>query len=211
MQHKGTIALETARLFLRRLTPGDAHAMYTNWSGDPEVGRFLRLRAHRSETETALLLSAWDTLYANPDYYQWGIVEKASGTLIGAISLYNDFAAGPLLRQWNAPGLDASREVWCPGYSLGKAWWGQGYATEALRAVTDYWFTACGGSWLGGCCALENRASKCVLAHAGFVLDHTGTDHKLDGTPMPCQYVYLTRPRWEETHRNKGESIERTD
>ncbi len=211
MRCMGTIPLETPRLFLRRLNPGDAHAMYTNWSGDPEVGRFLRWRTHRSEEETHMLLSAWDALYANPDYFQWGIVEKSSGTLIGAISLYNDFAAGPLLRQWNTPKVDASQGVWCPGYSLGKAWWGQGYATEALQAVTAYWFTHCGGSWLGGCYALENFASGRVLAHAGFVLDHTGTDHKLDGTPMPCQYVYLTLSQWEDLCKSKGESIERTD
>ena len=83
MRHAGTQTLETDRLFLRRLLPQDAGMMYANWASDPEVTRFLRWEPHKNALETVGLLAAWATLYPNPDYYQWAIVEKASGQVFG--------------------------------------------------------------------------------------------------------------------------------
>ena len=76
MRHAGTQELETDRLFLRRLLPEDADMMYANWASDPQVTRFLRWEPHKNALETLDLLAAWATLYPNPDYYQWAIVEK---------------------------------------------------------------------------------------------------------------------------------------
>ena len=89
MRHAGTQTLETDRLFLRQLLPEDAEQMYTNWASDPEVTRFLRWEPHKNALETVGLLAAWATLYPNPDYYQWAIVEKASGQVFGSISIFN--------------------------------------------------------------------------------------------------------------------------
>ena len=79
MRHAGTQPLETDRLLLRRLLPEDAEQMYANWASDPQVTRFLRWEPHKNALETLGLLAAWATLYPNPDYYQWAMVEKASG------------------------------------------------------------------------------------------------------------------------------------
>ena len=79
MRHTGTLELETDRLLLRRLLPQDAPQMYANWANDPAVTRFLRWEPHKSPAETRELLSAWAELYPNPDYYQWAMVEKATG------------------------------------------------------------------------------------------------------------------------------------
>ena len=89
MRHAGTQELETDRLFLRRLLPEDADMMYANWASDPLVTRFLRWEPHKNALETLGLLAAWATLYPNPDYYQWAIVEKASGQVFGSISIFN--------------------------------------------------------------------------------------------------------------------------
>ena len=87
MRHVGTQELETNRLLLRRLLPEDAGQMYQNWASDPEVTRWLRWEPHKNELETVGLLAAWATLYPNPDYYQWAIVEKSSGQVFGGISI----------------------------------------------------------------------------------------------------------------------------
>mgnify|MGYP000566731128 CR=1 FL=1 len=89
MRHAGTQELETDRLFLRRLLPEDADMMYANWASDPQVTRFLRWEPHKNALETLGLLAAWATLYPNPDYYQWAIVEKASGQVFGSIGIFN--------------------------------------------------------------------------------------------------------------------------
>ena len=107
MRHIGTPELETDRLLLRRLLPQDAPQMYENWANDPAVTRFLRWEPHKSPAETRELLSAWAELYPNPDYYQWAMVEKATGQVFGSISVYNALLGEPQQKaKW--PGLELS-------------------------------------------------------------------------------------------------------
>ena len=210
MQHQGTCPLKTHRLLLRRLSVQDAHAMFTGWAGDPQIFLFMRRGAHRDETMTHALLAAWEAAYAKPDYYHWGIVEQVSGQLIGEISLFDDrYSAGSARNCWRCTGLDGTDGVWSPGYCIGKSWQGQGFATEALRAVVDYWFSVCGGTWLAGCHATENPASGCVLRHIGFQFDHSSMDRKFDGTPVECNYYNLPLPLWETM--KKENTLERID
>ena len=111
MRHAGTQDIETPRLLLRRLLPEDAPQMYANWASDPEVTRYLRWEPHKSPAETRELLAAWALLYPNPDYYQWAMVEKATGQVFGSISLYNSLPGEPQQKtEW--PGLDLTDGVW---------------------------------------------------------------------------------------------------
>ena len=120
MRHVGTQELETKRLLLRRLLPEDAAMMYQNWASDPAVTRFLRWEPHKNELETVGLLAAWATLYPNPDYYQWAIVEKSSGQVFGSISIFNALLGDPAQKAlW--PQLDCADGVWEAGYCLGRA------------------------------------------------------------------------------------------
>lgn len=147
MRHAGTQDIETPRLLLRRLLPEDAPQMYANWASDPEVTRYLRWEPHKSPAETRELLAAWALLYPNPDYYQWAMVEKATGQVFGSISLYNSLPGEPQQKtEW--PGLDLTDGVWEPGYCIGRKWWNKGFTTEALRAVVAYWFTHTDSRWL---------------------------------------------------------------
>ena len=199
MRHVGTQEIETPRLLLRRLTPADAPAMYRNWANDPAVTRFLRWEPHKDENETFALLTAWEELYQNPDYYQWCMVEKSTGEVFGSMSFYDDTAGDPgAAAGWQARGFDISQGVWEPGYCIGRAWWGKGYTTEALNAVVDYWFTRTDGTWLACCHAVENPASGRVMQKAGFVYSHDATYHKFDGTPVSCRTYLLTRDAWQE-------------
>lgn len=201
MRQIGTQPLETNRLLLRRMHPDDAAAMYRNWAGDAAVTRWLRWDPHPNAAHTRRLLAAWEELYANPDYYQWGIVEKATGTLFGSISLY-DSAIGEGCRPalWRTPGLDFSAGIWEPGYCIGRAWWNRGYTTEALRAVVRYWFSGTDSTWLACSHAAANPASGRVMQKAGFVYDHSAQYHKFDGTAVDCRVYSLTRSAWAVQH-----------
>ena len=113
--------------------------VYRNWANDPAVTRFLRWEPHKDENETFALLAAWDELYQNPDYYQWCMVDKATGEVFGSMSFYDDTAGEPgEAAGWQARGFDISQGVWEPGYCIGRAWWGKGYTTEALNAVGQH-------------------------------------------------------------------------
>lgn len=192
MRHAGTQEIVTERLLLRRLLPQDAEMMYENWASDPEVTRFLRWEPHRNALQTAGLLAAWATLYLNPDYYQWAIVEKATGQVFGSISIFNA-ALGAQEKKAAWPELDTSGGVWEVGYCIGRKWWNKGFTTEALKAVVDYWFRNTDSNWLCCCYAKKNPASGRVMQKAGFVYHHDGIDHKFDGTPVECRYCLLTR------------------
>lgn len=102
MRHAGTQEIETERLVLRRLTPEDAGMMYQNWANDPQVTKYLRWEPHKNADETRELLTAWALLYPNGDYYQWGIVEKATGQVFGSIGGFylqlRRTGAGPVAR-----------------------------------------------------------------------------------------------------------------
>ena len=198
MRHAGTQEIETPRLLLRRLAPADAPAMYRNWANDPAVTRYMRWEPHKDETETFALLTAWEELYPNPDYYQWCLVDKATGAVFGSMSFCDDRMGEPgAAETWRSLGFDTSQGVWEPGYCIGRAWWGQGLMTEALQAVVDYWFTRTDSTWLACCHAVENPASGRVMQKAGFVYHHDDTYHKFDGTPVPCHTYFLTRDAWQ--------------
>lgn len=207
MRHTGTQTIETERLLLRRLLPEDAGAMYRNWASDPEVTKYLRWEPHQSLAETRALLSAWAELYANPDYYQWAIVEKSTGEVFGSLSLFDGRATPgdvPDPAAWRTPGLPFEDGVWEAGYCIGRPWWGRGYMTEALRAVVRYWFTQTDGGWLACSHAAPNAASGAVMRKAGFVYDHEAVYHKFDGTPVSCRVYCLTRAAYERLYDRKG-------
>ena len=167
MRHAGTQDIETPRLLLRRLLPEDAPQMYANWASDPEVTRYLRWEPHKSPAETRELLAAWALLYPNPDYYQWAMVEKATGQVFGSISLYNSLPGEPQQKtEW--PGLDLTDGVWEPGYCIGRKWWNKGFTTSGR-----------------------------VMEKAGFVYHHNTVYHKFDGTPVECRSYLLTRKAFE--------------
>jgi RimJ/RimL family protein N-acetyltransferase len=54
------------------------------------------------------------------------------------------------------------------GYWLGTAYWGKGYATEALHAVIDYAFADLGHEALHARARVTNPASRRVLEKCGF-------------------------------------------
>ena len=124
MRHAGTHDIETPRLILRRLTPADAPAMYRNWANDPAVTRFLRWEPHKDENETFALLTAWEELYQNPDYYQWCMVDKATGEVFGSMSFYDDTAGEGLMTE----ALQAVVDYWFT--RTDSTWLACGHAVE---------------------------------------------------------------------------------
>lgn len=185
MQHLGTVPLRTSRLILRRMSLDDCHAMFAHWAGNPAATRFLRWDAHRDWTVTAEFLHFVAQQYADSTFYQWGIC-LADGTLIGSISLQpEERTSSGTWRQ--IPASLCTDPLWETGYVLGPRWWGQGYATEALAAVLDFWFLQVHASVLTACHALANPASGRVMEKCGFRYDHDTTSHRYNGASVPCR------------------------
>jgi RimJ/RimL family protein N-acetyltransferase len=107
------VKLETERLILRMWREEDFES-YAHICADPQVMRHLnqgkpltRLEAWR---HMAFLVGHWHLR----GYGHWAVEEKASGNLAGRIGFLNP-------EGW--PGFEV-------GWTLGREYWGKGYATE---------------------------------------------------------------------------------
>ena len=116
------VKLETERLLLRMFRDEDFEA-YAEFCADPDVMRYLtgkpmtRVEAWR---HMAMMVGHW-TLRG---YGMWAVEERATGAFIGRIG-FNDPEGWPAF------------EI---GWTLGRPYWGKGYATEGARVALDYAF-----------------------------------------------------------------------
>ena len=144
--------LSTKRLLLRPLVESDwraAHAMLT----DPEVIRYIPAGS-ASEQETREDIRAVIVQHqADPPRYNFAVVLRAEGTFIGVCFLEMK-AKEP--QQGNL------------GYLLGRNYWGQGYATEAARAVLDFGFRKLDLHRIYATCRPANVASSRVMEKLGM-------------------------------------------
>jgi ribosomal-protein-alanine N-acetyltransferase len=153
----GTDRLESARLVLRRITPGDL-PFFTRIHALPEVAQNLYPGGRpRSPEETAAWLQYTLASYEQLALGYLAVLRKEDGALIGRCGLMDLVveSAEPghgIRRGWfgreQAPAGVALTFECELGYTFDPAVWGQGLATEAARCVCDYardvlrWFYA---------------------------------------------------------------------
>lgn len=182
MNHLGTKILKTNRLLLRPFALTDAEAMYRNWASDPEVTRFLTWPAHASPEVSARVLSDWVKQYEKPEYYQWAIVPAAVGEPIGSIAVV---------------GFDSRVGQPEVGYCIGKRWWRQGYASEALGLVIDFLIGEVGASRITARHDPRNPGSGAVMEKCGMTYEGTlrQADRNNQGICDACIYSILAEER----------------
>ena len=144
-----TLPVVTERLLLRGFEPADAPAMLAVY-GDPEVMRFVGEGNAVDLAGAEAMLSGYADHQRRHGFSFWAVVERASGALIGDAGLYR---------------VDDEVEV---GYTLARARWGRGYATEAARACLDVAFGTLGLDSVTAVADAANPASAHVLEKLGF-------------------------------------------
>ena len=171
-----TNILETPRLLLRPLTFADAHTAF-QWTGDPEVARYVSWLPHYSMEDVLEWLREIEWKHPS-DCYIWGFVRKATGALFGS---------GGLI--W-----EPDWQLYQVGYNIMKIHWGHGYTTEAMRAILRFAAEELGLKKIAGGHAKENLASARVLEKLGFVYDRDDITPHVDGTRVFDSreyYLYL--------------------
>jgi ribosomal-protein-alanine N-acetyltransferase len=122
------VKIETARLRIRELTPADAEGLFPIYAS-AEVRRFIGGQPTQSIEEQRVQLAATLERQSRerPGYGRWAIERLADGLVVGVVILKHlpDGEGRPL----------AEVEV---GWHLGRFAWGNGYATEAARAMLDH-------------------------------------------------------------------------
>jgi len=141
--------LDTLRLQITPFTAADGDALYTLES-DPMVKRFTGGVLTRAETAT--LLQHFITQVAEQGLGAVAIKQKASGQIIGLCGLVQDEQDGELF------------------FGLARQVWGQGFATEACRALIKAGFQQGGFPRIRALTHPANTQSIRVLERLGMRL-----------------------------------------
>jgi RimJ/RimL family protein N-acetyltransferase len=146
--------LFTERLRLRPPTEADAEQMFSRYSANPEVTRYLSWTPHRSVAETREYLrhrAQEDSAGASAGYL---IFSRQTGELLGAVG-----------------GRIQSTTLFQFGYCLARDAWGHGFATEAARAFVAAAINQPAIWRVQALCDVENLASARVLEKSGLKLE----------------------------------------
>lgn len=155
--------LETSRLLLRKLRPGDAEDMF-EYASDPEVARDVTWEAHASVESSRAFIDFVVRKYAEKKVSEWGVVLREGGKLIGTCGFV----------YWRP---DHGRaEI---GYALSRKYWGRGLMTEAVAAVMAFAFDKMKVHRLEARCIDSNAGSEKVMIKSGM---------KYEGTMRDCVF-----------------------
>ncbi len=146
--------LASSRLGFSRWTPEDLPLAIALW-GDPEVARLIGGPFSPEQIGEKLCQEiAWQ---AAQNIQYWPIFLLATDQHVGCAGLRPYQAAGPV------------HEL---GFHLRRAFWGNGLAEEAARAVIRNAFSTLGASGLFAGHHPENAASQRILEKLGFRYTH---------------------------------------
>jgi RimJ/RimL family protein N-acetyltransferase len=158
------IILETLRLRLRELVPGDLDFM-AGMLADAEVMRHYPARLTRELS--AEWIDRQMARYRSDGYGLWLAEARESGNPIGQIGLVRQTVNGA-----------EECEV---GYLIHQDYWRQGFATEGALACRDYAFRTLGKSRVIALVRPENAASQGVATNLGMEVvgraPHGGYEH----------------------------------
>ena len=158
----GTAELRTDRLVLRRYRPEDAAALYRHLGSDPAMYQYSGWNPYATVEMAQETVNRFIESYEDEHSYSWVI--DFDGVLYGTIGAY-DYEADRI-------------EV---GFSIIRAGWGRGYATEALKKVLEYLTEDEGISCVTAWCAAENIGSRRVLEKSGMKLVSADLDDLVVG------------------------------
>jgi len=146
LRESSTLVLETERLTLRAPRLGDAKAI-------AQLANDRRIAENTTRIPHPYRLADAEAFIAQ--------VNRGGDELAFLITLDDEPIGACGLAQLDGPAPDL-------GYWIGAPYWGNGYATEAARAVIDHAFTALGHEAVQAGARVTNPASRRVLEKCGF-------------------------------------------
>jgi RimJ/RimL family protein N-acetyltransferase len=174
LREAGRCILETERLALRKPTLADVNAI-ARLAGDRRIAENTRRLPHPYSHGDAI-----EFVRSLPGGRETVFLIEMDHKPVGMV--------GVDWREVEAPEL---------GYWLGVDYWGQGLATEAVRAVIDYTFEEFDTGHMRAGARVANPASRNVLEKCGF--QWSGVElHRFEslGSSTPVDCFRLTRSIW---------------
>ena len=166
--------LETQRLTLRELSQADYPALAAIMQDEQTMCAY---EGAFSDEETQVWLNKQFTRYQTDGFGLWAVILKDSGAMIGQAGI-----------TWQEVGGERVPEV---GYLFNRAYWGNGYATEAAIACKEYAFEKLGFHEVYSIIRDSNIPSINVAIRNGMLLRKRDIRH-YRGVDMP-HYVFGVR------------------
>ncbi|MEM7407875.1 MAG: GNAT family N-acetyltransferase [Pseudomonadota bacterium] len=148
-------SLATDRLNLTQASLFDAEEVFASYASSPEVTRYLTWSPHRDVVDTVAYLERVNAWWREGSQYNWMIRTQAEQRIVGSIGVRNQ---------------GTTHQV---GYVLAQDAWGQGFMTEALRAVMALSLSMPAVYRFEGLCYVGNEASARVMTKAGMHYEGT--------------------------------------
>lgn len=170
------IQLETPRLTIRGFETDDLAALYAICN-DKDVMQFVGDNKPLSLEQCDHWIEVSKANYQRQNFGAMAVIENSSDTMIGYCGLVF--------------GEDTSQPEIIYGFA--KSAWGQGYASEATRAMLEHGFQTVKLEIILATADPENSASLKILAQKlGFEFTH----HKNDIHGLPTAFFKLERVNW---------------
>ncbi len=144
--------LTTPRLILRKVQKKDLDDIY-EYCRLPSSCKYAQWQPHEDRGVTKQYLAWLFSAMRHGAYFTWVIELRETGRVIGTCSFVN---------------MDEEYKIAEIGYGIGKRFWGNGYATEAVRAVMDYGFTRVGLLKVNARIMRENLSSVRLAGRVGM-------------------------------------------
>lgn len=166
-----SFSIETKRLILKPIALSELDELYALRS-DPDVMRYIGKLQTREEVR--------DFIKLGQDYFDkyrldfFSVFEKQTGEFVGQAGLFH------LAFDMKQPDIELA-------YRIHKKFWGQGYTTEAAKALIKYGFEQLSLPKIIAIHHPDNLASKRVIEKAGLqytkMIDYRGIE-------LPCYEIY---------------------
>jgi RimJ/RimL family protein N-acetyltransferase len=179
------IEFGTARLRLRQWRDADREP-FAALNADPVVMRCFAATVTREASDRSV--DAWQAEIAQRGWSNWAVELVKSGEFIGFVGL-------TVPRRAELPFMPCV-EI---GWRLARAFWGQGYATEAARAVLGVGFERLGLAEIVSFTSLANQPSRAVMQRIGMLDSGEDFDHPALplGSELRRHCLYrITHQRW---------------
>ena len=175
--------MHTDRLTLRPFTHADAAPLFRIFSDD-EVVRFWSVGAWTEIAQAEKMIEEAMLAYREGDLTRYAIVLRDTDALIGICNLRGFF--------------EQNRRCEL-GYALGSAWWGRGYAFEALEALLGHAFSSLDMNRIEADIDPRNDASARLLERLGFRQEGYMPERWIvHGEKADTAFYGLLRRYWDE-------------
>ena len=174
--------IHTSRLSLRSISAADVDDFYAVYS-NPEVMRYWSTPPLPNIEAASKLISEIEEGNERHNMLKWGIALRSNDALIGSVTLFN---------------LEFTHRRAEIGYAQGRAYWGQGYMQETLKAVINYAFDSLNIHRLEADVDPRNAASVRTLERLGFQREgYLRERWQVNGEIQDAFFYGLLRPDWE--------------